>query len=137
VLESLADDYNKSFFYDDAARAYDDLLTHFAGQLGSKQLQGTKDDAGVMHLLQGAPAQTIFWQRPTRLKTERNVLGSVVTELTVNGVQAQWLLDTGANLSVVSRSFARQLGLKPLPGFGQTMAQITHSSSTTRQTGCK
>ena len=125
ALEALADDYNKNFRYDDAARTYDDLLTHFAGQLGSKQLQGTKDDAGVMRLLQGAPAQTITWKGPTRLKIEHNVLGSAVTELTVNGIQEKWLLDTGANLSVVSRSFARRLGLKPLPGFGQTMAGIT------------
>jgi predicted aspartyl protease len=125
ALEALADDYNKSFRYDDAARTYDDLLTHFAGQLDSEQLQGTRDDAGVMRLLRGAPAQTIAWKGPTRLKTERNVLGSVITELTVNGIKEKWLLDTGANLSVVSRSFARQLGLKTLPGFGQTMGGVT------------
>jgi hypothetical protein len=33
ALEALADDYNKSFRYADAARTYDDLLAHFAGQL--------------------------------------------------------------------------------------------------------
>jgi len=125
ALETLADDYNKSFRYAEADRTYGDLLAHFARQLNDEQLQGTKDDAGVMHLLRGAPAQTITWQGPTRLKTERDAIGSTVTELTVNGVREQWLLDTGANLSVVSRSFARRLGLKPLPGFGQTMSGLT------------
>jgi predicted aspartyl protease len=125
ALEALADDYNKSFRYANAAQTYDDLLTHFANQLPRKQLQGTKDDSGVAHLLRQAPVQTITWQGPTRLKIERNVLGSAVTNLTVNGVQELWLLDTGANLSVVSRSFARKIGLKPLPGFGQTMGGIT------------
>jgi predicted aspartyl protease len=124
-LEALADDYNKSFRYGDAARSYDDLLAHFANQMSGPQLQGTKDDAGVAHLLRGAPAQTIAWQGPTRLKTGRNPIGSVVTDLTVNGVRGPWLLDTGANVSVVSRSFARRIGVKPLPGFGQTMAGIT------------
>jgi hypothetical protein len=33
ALKALADDYNKSFRYADAARTYDDLLAHFAGQL--------------------------------------------------------------------------------------------------------
>lgn len=125
ALETLADDYNKSFRYTDAARTYDDLLTNFADQLNSEQLQGTKDDAGVAHLLSGAPAQSIVWQGPTRLKTERDTIGSLVTELTVNGVRERWLLDTGANLSVVSRSFAKRLGLQPLPGFGETMSGLT------------
>ena len=93
--------------------------------MSREELQGTKDDAGVAHLLRGAPAQTITWQGPTRLKTERDTIGSMVTELNVNGVQEKWLLDTGANLSVVSRSFAARLGLKPLPGFGQTMSGLT------------
>jgi hypothetical protein len=125
ALETLTDDYNKKFLYAEADRAYKDLLEHFSGQLGGEQLQGTKDDAGVAHLLREAPPQTITWQGLTRLKTRRDSIGSIVTELTVNGVREQWLLDTGANLSVVSRSFARRLGLKPLPGFGQTMSGPT------------
>jgi predicted aspartyl protease len=125
ALEALADDYSKSFQYADAARAYDDLLTHYASQLSRIQLQGTKDDSGVVHLLLRAPAQTITWDGSTRLATERNALGTINTELTVNGVGEQWLLDTGANLSVVSRSFAQRLGLKLLPGVGQTMAGVT------------
>ena len=125
ALEILADNYNKVFRYADAARAYDDLLAHFSDQLKSDHLQGTKDDAGVVRLLRGAPAQTVVWNGPTRLKTERDTIGSLVTELTVNGVREKWLLDTGANLSVVSRSFAGKLGLQPLPGFGQTMSGLT------------
>jgi hypothetical protein len=125
ALEALADDYNKGFRYDAAARTYDDLLTNFPGQLGSEQLQGTKDDAGVMRLLRGAPAQTITWQGPVRLKTERNAMNSMNTELTVNDVREQWLLDTGANFSVVTKSFAKRLGLKPLAGFAQTKSGIT------------
>ena len=125
ALEALADDYNKSFRYGDAANTYDDLLAHFSGELEKERLQGTRDDAGLLHLLAGAPAQTIAWQGPTRLKTERNPIGSIVTELTVNGVQEKWLLDTGANMSVVTRSFAQKLGLKPLPGFAQTGSGIT------------
>ncbi len=125
ALESLADDYTKSFRYGDASRTYDDLLSHFAKQLSAKRLQGTKDDAGVLRLLKDAPPQTISWQGPVELKTERNVINSLTAELTVNGIRAPWLLDTGANMSVVSQSFAHRLGIKPLPGHGQTGSGIT------------
>jgi hypothetical protein len=59
------------------------------------------------------------------LKTERNPLDSVNVALTVNGVQGPWLLDTGANLSVVSKSFAERLGLKFLPGVAQAQGGLT------------
>jgi predicted aspartyl protease len=101
------------------------LLDHFSAQLNGEHLQGTKDDAGVVHLLRDAPPQTITWQGPTRLRTRCDSIGSIVTELTLNGVRKDWLLDTGANLSVVSRSLAQQLGLKPIPGFGRTMSGLT------------
>ena len=72
-----------------------------------------------MQLLRGVPAQTITWQAPVRLKTERDVIGSVVTELEVNGVRGQWLLDTGANFSVVTRGFAGRSGSNRCQGSGR------------------
>jgi predicted aspartyl protease len=125
ALEDLADDYTKSFQYAEAARADDDLLTHFSGQLRPEELQGAKDDAGIMQILRDATAQTITWDGAVRLKTERNPLNSMNVDLTVNGVRGPWLLDTGANLSVVSQSFAERLGLKLLAGTAQTTGGLT------------
>jgi predicted aspartyl protease len=125
ALEDLADDYAKSFQYADAARADDDLLTHFSAQLRPEELQGAKDDMRVMQMLREAPAQTITWDGAVKLKTERNPLNSMNVDLTVNGVRGPWLLDTGANLSLVSQSFAERLGLKLLAGTGQTTAGLT------------
>jgi hypothetical protein len=47
------------------------------------------------------------------------------TDLTVDGVRGSWLLDTGANFSVVTKSFAKRLGLRALPGFTQTTSGIS------------
>ena len=125
ALQTLTDDFTKSFQYGQAARIDDDLLTNFGSQLTPEQLTGTKDDAEIMHILRGAPAQTITWNGPIRLKTERNPINSLNAELTVNGVTGAWLLDTGANLSLVTKSFAERLGLKPLPGVAHTQAGLT------------
>src|SRR5579864_1055114 len=125
VLQTLADDYTKSFRYGEAAQTDDDLLEHFSGQLTPEQLKGTKNDSGIMHILGGAPAQTVTWEGPLKLKTERNPINSLNVDLTVNGVPGAWLLDTGANLSLVSESFAKRLGLKTLPGIAYTQAGTT------------
>ena len=125
ALQALADDYTKVFQYADAARVYDDLLTHFPDQLKGEQLPHTKDDAKFVQILRDAPAQTVSWNGATKLKTVRNPLNSRNVELTVNGVRGPWLLDTGANFSVVTKSFAERLGLKLLEGASQTQAGIT------------
>src|SRR5580692_9604869 len=125
ALQALADDYTKSFQYGDAAQADDDLLTHFSSQLKPEELKTTKDDAGLVRILREAPPQTLTWDGPVKLKTERNPLNSLNVGLTVNGVEGPWLLDSGANLSVVSKSFAKRLGLKFLSGVAQTQAGLT------------
>lgn len=125
ALQALADDYAKSFRYADAAQTDDDLLAHFAHQLTPGELNDRRDDAGIMRILRDAPPQSITWDGPVKLKTKRNPLNSLNVDLTVSGVQGPWLLDTGANLSLVSESFSRRLGLKLLPGVAQTQAGLT------------
>jgi clan AA aspartic protease (TIGR02281 family) len=45
-----------------------------------------------------------------------NGVGSRDASVTVDGVSAPWLVDTGAEISVVSSSLARRIGLHPRPG---------------------
>jgi hypothetical protein len=128
--EALADDFRKQFLYAKAMDIEADLLAHYTDQLRPDDIQGLKDDIGILRILRNAPAQTIAWMSATHLNTERNPLQSLDVTLTVNGMKGPWLLDTGANLSVVSRSFAEQLGLKPLPGSAQGQSGLTGLENT-------
>jgi hypothetical protein len=101
-----------SYRYREAAHAYADLEQHFSGQPHND----VADDAALARILANAPAQKIVWDGPVRLTTSRNPLGHLVSSLDANGVREEWLLDSGANQSVVSRSFAARLGLTPLAG---------------------
>jgi len=121
ALNTLADDYTKVGNYASAAKAYDELFALFP----NANKGGTRDDAGVLHLLASVKPMTTTWHGPTRLKTSRNAIGSLVIELIVNGVTREWLLDTGANYSVVSRTFAEKLHAKILPGHAQTGSGLT------------
>ena len=121
ALEALADAYMMSYRYREAALAYDDLEQHFSGQ----RHNDVADDAALARILANAPAQTIVRDGPVRLTTSRNPLGSLGSSLDVNGVREEWLLDSGANQSVVSRSFAARLGLTPLAGSALVGSGVT------------
>jgi predicted aspartyl protease len=129
ALGYLGDDYNEIFEYADSATAYDDMLSHYSNQYKPEDLQATKDNAGVADILRAAPAQTVTRHGPVKLKTERNPLGSLNVELTANGVRGPWLIDSGANVSVVSKSYAERLGLKLLSGEAQTQGSTGFENS--------
>ncbi len=121
ALHALADDYVKAYRYNDAISAYEDLLHHFAGHLDKAERQSTTDDYRAVFLLKDAPPQTISFAGSVDLPLRRNsALDTLDTVLTVNSVAQSWILDTGANFSTVSASFAKRIGAKLLKGEAQT-----------------
>jgi predicted aspartyl protease len=128
ALEAIGTAYRAENQYADAARAYAALSDHFANQLE----HFPADDAALARILSGTPPQTISWHGSVKLRTSNNPIGSRVTELRVNGVREHWLLDTGANPSVVSRSFAARLGVTPLQGEAPLGSGLTGRQSSVR-----
>lgn len=125
ALQALAEGYVSSYRYREAARAYDDLEQHFASYQG----HDVTDDAALARILVDVPVQTTTWDGPVRVPMSRNPIGSVTSAITANGKGEQWLLDTGANYSVVSRSFAQTLGLTPLTGSAMVGSGVTGLAS--------
>jgi predicted aspartyl protease len=128
ALDTVATAYRAENQYGDAARAYDELSERFANQLDDFPA----DDAALARILAATPPQTISWHGPVRLKTSDNPIGSRVADLVVNGVRAPWLLDTGANQSVVTRTFAERLGVMPLPGVALVGSGLTGRQTSVR-----
>jgi predicted aspartyl protease len=125
ALEALGDTYMLTYRYRDAADAYRDLMDHFPGTLQND----VTDDAALAQILAGAPAQAVEWSGSLRIPTSRNPIGSVVSTLEANGIREDWLLDTGANQSVVTRSFAARLGLTTLAGSASVGSGVTGRKS--------
>ena len=125
ALKTIAEAYVTSYRYREAAQAYDDLEQHFDENLR----RDVSSDAALARLLRDVSAQTVDWVGPVRLPTSRNPIGSLGSALTIDGVREQWLLDTGANQSVVSRSYAQRLGLVPLNGVASVGSGLTGRSS--------
>jgi len=120
VLGSLADANLKLYRYAQASALYTRLLTEAPTGLSPTLLKDDQDDAETIKLLLNAPPQTIDINTPIDIPTRSDHLKSITADLTVQNITAPWILDTGANFSVVSESFAHQLGLALSTGVAHT-----------------
>jgi predicted aspartyl protease len=111
ALMTLSDDYQKASSYADQADALREAVAHHAKDIRPDAMPGLKDVLALANALSGSPAQTISFSGPSRLPIRRNPLGTLDVDAVANGVDGSWMLDSGANYSVVSESFANRLGL--------------------------
>ena len=126
AYELLGDAYVRTGRYGAAARVYGRL----AGE-ATTDSAGRDDAANVRGLwaaVAGTPAQTVETPGPVRLETTRDRAGLVNVPVAANGQTAGFVWDTGANLSTVTESTAREMGFRVLD------ATVNVGSSTGTQT---
>ena len=112
ALSTLADDYEKSFRYGDAADTYAALTNRFGNEMSAAARERARVEAERWNLLRRAPPQRAVVDAPFTLQGVRDALGLLEVQVRM-GNHNQWmLLDTGANISAISRSTAQQLGLR-------------------------
>ncbi len=112
ALLTLADDYQKTSSYRDQAEALRAVVAHHGDELSPDIVKGVKDVLTLASALQDVPPQTIRFSGHSQLPIRRNPLGTLDVDAVANGVSGSWMLDSGANYSVVSESFAARLGLQ-------------------------
>jgi len=112
ALLVLADDYRKSSSYAAQARALERLITRHADRLAPEVLAGARTDLALSSALKDAPPQTIRSSGPVTLPIRRNPVGTLDVDVIAEGVTGPWMLDSGANYSIVSESFAKRLKLE-------------------------
>ncbi len=110
ALCTLADSYARNFRYGKAANTYfQAALISEANR--AESTCNARHEAARWALLDGAPPQTIQSRGPFALSGSNDSLGLLRVPVNVGTYSGSWILDTGANLSVVSRSVADRLGL--------------------------
>jgi predicted aspartyl protease len=115
ALCTLADDYAKRFRYKNAAKLYAQA-NRFAEQQGRKSRCGAGREATRWALLSDARAQTVTTGGVFAVRGKRDALGLFQVPITSGNYAGSWIVDSGANLSVVSRSVANKLGVAPSTG---------------------
>lgn len=111
ALRTLAGDYFKVGRYTDSCDAYSDLLEHFEKEFGVAELQTIRDNLHTFELFRGAAPQTVSGDRRFTAPMRTDPTGDLDVPVEVNGVKQWWILDTGANESVIAVSSAKQMGL--------------------------
>jgi predicted aspartyl protease len=110
ALCTLADDYAKNFRYRNAARIYADA-GRFARERNVASTCDANREASRWALLSDFPVQTITWDGTLTVTAKWDDLGLIQVPVSAGGYAGSWILDSGASLSVISQSVARQIGV--------------------------
>lgn len=114
AYELLGDAYVRTFRYAEAAEAYAALEGGMAADSAGRENAGNV--RGLWAALAGTPAQTIEAPGPVRVATTRDRANLVNVEVESGGQRIGFVYDTGANLSTVTESTAREMGFRMLEG---------------------
>jgi Aspartyl protease len=112
ALSTLADDYEKTFRYSDAADTYEELERRFGSSMDDQERQRVSREAARWSLLRGAPRQSSEVKVPFTMPITKNKVGLLEVSAEIGRFHESLILDTGANLSAISASLAQPLGLK-------------------------
>lgn len=119
ALCTIADDYAKKFRYADAARVYAE-----ANRIAKQQNLNSSCDAGReasrWALLSDAPIQTVRSGGEFTMLGKWDSLGLFQIPLTAGAYSGSWIVDSGANLSIISQSVAQRMGIEVSSGAGTT-----------------
>jgi hypothetical protein len=116
ILKTLADDYTKTYRYGDAADALVRLERDHGARMAAQDRKDLRNDIVFRALLRGVQPQDVVAPQPFAVRTRRNAINVPETVVDVGADASWWLLDTGANISTITESMARLLGLDLLPG---------------------
>ena len=112
ALSTLADNYEKTFRYSDAAGTYEELERRFGSSMDEQERQRVSTEAARWNLLREAPSQSAEVKVPFTVPIKKNKVGLLEVSAELGRFHESLILDTGANLSAISASLAQRLGLK-------------------------
>jgi predicted aspartyl protease len=112
AYELLGDAYVRTYRYAEAAEAYGALAGGMAADSAARD--NAANVRGLWAALAGTPAQTIDAAGPVRVATTRDRANLVNVEVEAGGQRIGFIYDTGANLSTVTESTAREMGFRVL-----------------------
>lgn len=124
AFESLPDSLKFEYLrtlQDNAIKLQDYALAYSTGKLvldqyarfyTEKEREGETDALKIWKCLQNSPTQSVKKSANTQLSFERDMAGLHTLPIDIGKAKHQFVFDTGAGISCLTASYARQLGIK-------------------------
>ncbi len=117
LLEMQIDNMIKLFRYKEATRYSQILLAEYKEALKPEELADLENTSRIWQALSEEAAQKTGIRADTQIPFTRDLAGLINVKVTSDNKNFHdFVFDTGANLSVVSESYATQLSIRKLPG---------------------
>ncbi len=112
LRKALAEDYLRQSDWTKAAKAYQALDTRMQGKLSHDEQDEIEEPLKLLPLAQANPPMTVDPCDPFKLQVSRNPLGLTDVPVYVDARPHSWMLDPTAPFNLISRSLAKEAGLK-------------------------
>lgn len=110
-----ADNFVKTYDYKQAKNVFSMLLDNYAGLLDQEEKNDFKNSLKLWTALEEQPRQRVAIHKSTRLKFKKDKAGLNNLSVAFENDTADFIFDTGANLSTISKSTASRFKMKIIP----------------------
>lgn len=112
LLKLKGDNLLRNFSYGAAAGVYGQMLRRFAGEADEQSLEEISNGHALCSAISHVPPQTTFITGDVTIPCRKNHFNHLTVRGGTGHFEGDFLFDTGANLSTVSRSWAVRMGME-------------------------
>lgn len=105
------DSYFKTYEYAKAAKCDSDILKHYAHGRSKDYVDDIKNDLLIRNGLKKTPAQQALINANTTISWKRDAIGLVEIPIATHSQTFDAIFDTRANISSITQTYAKKLGL--------------------------
>jgi hypothetical protein len=114
LLDLKAANLLYQYRYKEVADVYQTITTKHRASLDSANVEQYDNLIGLTSILKDVPAQTMSLRQTARIPCSRNAFNHLMIPVGPINAQDEFIFDTGANFSTISRSQAEKMNLKIL-----------------------
>jgi predicted aspartyl protease len=105
-----ADNFIRRGEFDSASKVYNTILQDFNHNMNDAELEAVKNELVIWSSLAGVPKQEIYMNSDAFIPLHKDKIGFLKVSVTVDGNEHDFIIDTGANLNLISESFCKKFG---------------------------
>ena len=111
IFDLKATNYVYNFEYKQASEIYSKILSEYSKELDSSDVKSYKNAMNIFGTFANVKPQVKHTHNTVKIASHRNKFNHLITPVKSEGVLAEFIFDTGANLSTISESQAKKMNL--------------------------